>query len=88
MRGCSIRARAKWVNEGELPTKYFLKLEKQVQTNNVINKLLADGKEITDDSSILEEMRKFYNLYKSTKISHERIKQYFDTVKVPQKLTN
>lgn len=36
--GNLIRSRAKWINEGEKPTSYFLNLENKNFTNNVIPK--------------------------------------------------
>ena len=34
-----IRSKSQYIEEGEKNTSYFLSLEKQRQTNNVINKL-------------------------------------------------
>ena len=64
-----IRSRAKWLEEGEKSTSYFLNLEKHNQSMNCINILEnGNGVKITKDSEILEEVRKFYTkLYSSTK---------------------
>ena len=35
-KGYAVRARVKWVREGDIPSKYFLSLEKARQANNVI----------------------------------------------------
>ena len=44
-KGAQIRSKAKWVNEGEKNTKFFLGLEKSHQTFNVIKELkTSDGK--------------------------------------------
>ena len=87
-RGYSIRARVKWINEGEIPTKYFLNLEKQLQTNNVIKRIKTARKEFSDDENILQEMRNFYtNLYKKQHVPDRLLKQYMDKVEIPRKLT-
>ena len=58
---------AKWVEEGEKNTKYFLNLEKRNYNNTCIKTLFnKDNEEITDMKQILEEQKRFYeNLYTS-----------------------
>ena len=41
-KGAQIRSRAKWIDEGEKNTKYFLSLEKTHQSHNVINELQSE----------------------------------------------
>lgn len=67
MRGLLIRARAKWIEEGEKPSKYFCSLEKRNYVNKNITKLHGQhGKEIIDQTEILQEVRNFYvSLYSS-----------------------
>ena len=56
-----IRSRAKWLEQGEKSTSYFLNLEKQHQSTNCIHTLRgSDGNKVTTDSEILEEAKKFY----------------------------
>jgi hypothetical protein len=80
--GAHIRSRAKWVEEGERSTAYFLGIEKNRQTNNVIDSL-KDTKGIvqTNDETILEIAKEYYsNLYKTTKPSQSCIDEYFDNI--------
>ena len=36
-KGAQIRSRAKWIDEGETNTAFFLKLESSYQNNNLLN---------------------------------------------------
>ena len=65
--GIILRSKAKWVEEGEKNTKYFLNLEKRNYNNTCIKTLISkENTEITDMTKILDEERKFYeNLYTS-----------------------
>ena len=55
-KGAQIRSKAKWVNEGEKNTKFFLGLEKSHQTFNVIKELkTSDGKIAKSENEILGE---------------------------------
>lgn len=59
--GTKIRSRAKWMEEGEKPTKFFYGLEKARQKKNTIGELKKEnGEIITTDIEILEEARAFY----------------------------
>ena len=42
MIGSIVRSRAKWTEEGEKPTNYFLNLENRHYTNKIILKLIKD----------------------------------------------
>ena len=57
--GHKIRSRAKWIEDGEKPTRYFFGLEKSRQNNNTITKL-KDDTILTEDIEILDEARTFY----------------------------
>jgi hypothetical protein len=37
IKGCFVRTKARWIEEGEKPTKYFLNLEKR----NFVNKQMV-----------------------------------------------
>ena len=84
-----IRSRAKWLEEGEKSTPYFLNLEKQHQSINCIHRLRGnDGNKVTTDSEILEEARKFYTkLYSTVKHDPEKIENYLDEIKTLKKLS-
>ena len=68
-RGAILRSksRARWHNEGEKNTKYFLNLEKRHFKKKTIKHLtLANDNVVNTDSEILEEAKSFYqNLYSS-----------------------
>ena len=66
-KGYQIRSRAKWVEEGEQSTKYFMGLEKSRQNSNCFVSLKASNDHIVDtDKEILEVARSFYSdLYQS-----------------------
>ena len=67
MKGHMIRFKAKWINEGEKPSKYFCSLEKRNYLNKTIQRVeLENGNICTERKDILDEVMKFYeNLYKS-----------------------
>ena len=53
-----MRTKAKWIEEGEKPTKYFLSLEKRNYINKTVYKLNQDSGTcniITERSDILAE---------------------------------
>ena len=65
--GIILRSKAKWIEDGEKNTKYFLNLEKRNYNNTCIKTLINnDKKEITDTQEIIKEQKNFYqNLYTS-----------------------
>ena len=64
LKGCIIRSKARWVEEGEKPTKYFFNLENRHFTTKIIPKLEKENKTITKQEDILEEVKSFYeNLF-------------------------
>lgn len=68
MKGLMVRARAKWIEEGEKPTKYFLALEKRNYINKTISKIANDsGVLITNQQEILNEIKYFYQTLYSNK---------------------
>jgi exonuclease III len=63
-RGSMVRARCKWIEEGEKATSFFLRLEKYNYVNKVISELRVEDQIIDNLSKILEiEMEFFKNLY-------------------------
>ena len=66
--GICFRSKCDWYEHTEKSTKFFLNLEKQRGAQNIIKKLIADDKEITDQTHILEYIREFYEaLFKKRK---------------------
>lgn len=66
-------------------TKYFLNLEKQNQTSNIIKELkTSKGDMIYTTNSIIGEMINYYtNLFKTTNIPTDKILTYLDNIEVP-----
>ena len=66
-KGCIIRSRARWYNEGEINSKYFLNLEKRHCKSNTIGHLKTENEtSITPDKDILKECKMFYtNLFRA-----------------------
>ena len=62
VRGSIIRSRARWYEQGERNTKYFLNLENHNKKKSCVRRLLnSDGAEITDANNILDEVHTFYS---------------------------
>ena len=58
--GVFIRSRAKYIEENEKCSKYFLQLEKQNSRAKCIRTLITDNGTITEPQKILDEQRSFY----------------------------
>ena len=69
-QGAILRCKARWYNEGEKNSKYFLNLEKRHYKLNTISQLQINENEfVTSDTGILEECETFYKtLYRSQDI--------------------
>ena len=67
VKGIFLRSKAKWIEEGEKPTKYFCHLEKRNFTNKTVTKLINnEGETIDSQLEILREIENFYfRLYSS-----------------------
>ncbi|GFO33598.1 Pol-like protein [Plakobranchus ocellatus] len=67
MEGLLIRARARWIGEGEKPSKYFCNLENRHHISKKISSLIKeDGTEASSNDEIVKEVRAFYaKLFKS-----------------------
>jgi hypothetical protein len=80
-KGAQIRSRAKYIENGEKSTSYFLNLEKIHQTKNNILKLKIGNQEYTDTGDILDNCATFYdNLYSSRKIPDMSITNYLNKI--------
>jgi exonuclease III len=59
--GILLRAKARWVADGEKNTKYFFGLEKRNYLNKTINRLVdQNGTEIVDAQDILKTEKQYY----------------------------
>ena len=61
IQGIMIRARVRWAEEGEKPSKYFCNLESRNYINKTIFKITKDdGSVINKQEEILKEIQSFY----------------------------
>ena len=83
-----IRSRARWVEEGERSTSYFLTLEKCRQASHCINCLKdACGKQHHTDDGILNSAKSYdEQLYTSNAASSEDIDAYFQSLPLENQL--
>ena len=62
-KGAQIRSKARWINEGEKNTSYFLRLENKHQAQ-VINKVKNESETYYKTDDILDQICSYYeNLY-------------------------
>ena len=86
--GAKVRSRFKWWEMGEKSNSYFLRLEKEHQTNNTITQLETNGRIISDNNQLLNKIHSFYQtLFKSDGIKSEIIDRYLNDIKVESVLT-
>ena len=89
MKGCFIRSRSDWIDNGEKPTKMFCNLEKR----NFLSKNISciqreDGTFIYEPENILKEANCFYKtLYSEQPTTNPDLKNEFKNDELP-KLTN
>jgi exonuclease III len=89
LKGAQIRSRAKYIEDGEKSTSYFLNLERKHQTNNNIVKLNIGGKTISGQEEILNECVNFYeNLYKCSIDENINIPEFLDTIHIKNIVDN
>ena len=69
-KGAYIRSRARWLEFGEKSSKYFFQLEKTKGKKKEIDCVDINGKTVTDDVKILNEIYDFYRkLYKKDDVN-------------------
>ena len=67
-KGAIIRSKARWYNEGEKNSKYFLNLENRHCRRKTIMQIKAsNGSYVTNDLDILEECNCFYSMLYASK---------------------
>ena len=88
MDGIIMRLKAKWIEEGEQNTNYFLSLEKRNYNTSYIRKLIdKDENEITSQEGIIDQQYKFYNKLYTTEINGNIDTRFNDFLKkedIPQ----
>lgn len=84
IKGTQIRSKARWIENGEKNSNFFLNLEKHRQTLNVIRELKSHyGETVNKTNSILGDMVNFYtSLYSSKNIPNENIIEYLSNIDV------
>ena len=86
-RGAQTRARAKFIEEGEKNTKFFLNLEKAQSNAKIMDRIVKeDGQITTNQNEIMQELVRFYcQRYKKTVDFQENVADDFLTdATVPQ----
>ena len=84
------KRKAKWAEDGEKNTKYFLNLEKRNANHTYIKKIINDeSEEITDINDIIKEEIKFYEHLYTSKLEYntetkEAEKQFLENNKIPK----
>ena len=75
------RSKARWVEQGEKPTKYFFNLEKRNYEKKSISQIkLNNGKITTDPQLIRKEIETFFSALYETKISDSSQSQQSETL--------
>ena len=76
-KGAQIRSRARYVEEGEKSTAFFLGLEKHRQKDNTLKVIKYKNETYADTQGILDAVADFYDdLYKSCKPNPNGISEY------------
>lgn len=70
LEGALIRSRARWVKEGEKPSKYFCNLENRNYTSKSIRSLIVGANVIKNQKDIMIEIKEFYHKLYTTR-DHE-----------------
>lgn len=70
LEGSKIRSRVKWLEEGELPSRYFFSLERQRHERTLVSSVFnTEGSEVSSLPEIIEVHEKYYdNLFANEEI--------------------
>ena len=80
--GTRIRSKCDWYEHSEKWTNFFFDLEKQRGSQNTTKKLVVDDVGITDQTHILEHIRKFYETHKQKTVTE--MENFFSDVDIPK----
>ena len=86
-KGSIVRSKTRWIEQGEKPTKYFFNLEKRNYNHKTIKELKhPDGKSVTKEEEILEEIEIFYKeLYTSiTSVENSQFTSFTENLELPR----
>ena len=77
-KGCIVRSRVKWHEEGEKSTKFFFELEKQNAVRKNIRKLRCNNGTVTTDQKIISKMQInfFEKLYSSKPVNETLLNSF------------
>ena len=86
MEGVFIRSKAKWIQEGEKPTKYFCNLENRNYVSKFMNSLTKENGEClkTQDEILTETKRHYSNLYSAKKTEDINLSEKLRHYDVPK----
>ena len=74
VKGTMLRAKSRYYEEGEKPTKYFCNLERRNYISKAINRLIVNDIEITNPAEILNQQNLYYkNLYSSKLMEKDEV---------------
>ena len=85
-KGSIVRSKTRWIEQGEKPTKYFFNLEKRNYNHKTIIELKhPEGKSVTKEEEILEEIEIFYKeLYTSiTSVENAPFTSFIENLELP-----
>ena len=83
-----MRSRAKWIQEGEKPTRYFCNLENRNYVSKMMNSLITETGEILNtQEEILSQIKRHYqNLYKARETEDISLDEIFNNIEVTRLL--
>ena len=88
-KGAQIRSRAKYVEDGEKSTSFFLGLEKKRQKDNTIEVIKYNNDTYTSTQDLLDVVASFYEeLYRSCKPNRNDISDYLQNLTDLKKLSD
>jgi len=86
-KGLIVHSKTRWIEQGEKPTKYFFNLEERNYNHKTIKELKhPDGKSVTKEEEILEEIQIFYKeLYTSiTSVENASFSSFIENLELPR----